>query len=169
MLANNNPAYIILQTMNIFVVSYDPVTAAKELCDKHVVKMIAESAQMLCCAYPDGEAPYKRAYYNHPCTVWARETMGNFDWLTDHALALCSEYTCRYGRIHKSEEVITWCRDNIRKLEFSGWNLTPFPQAMPDEYKDKDCAVTAYRAYYNAEKASFAKWSKSEKPDWFVS
>jgi hypothetical protein len=37
---------------------------------------------------------------------------------------------------------------------------------MPDEYKNK-CSVTAYRSYYNGEKAYFAKWSKRETPSWF--
>ena len=38
--------------MNIFVVDEDPVIAARQLCDKHVVKMILETAQMLmhCCS-----------------------------------------------------------------------------------------------------------------------
>jgi len=34
--------------MNIFYLDKDPVKAAQYSCDKHVVKMILESAQMLC-------------------------------------------------------------------------------------------------------------------------
>ena len=60
--------------MNIFVLDTDPQTAARLMCNKHVVKMILESAQMLCSAFENGEAPYRRAYYNHPCTKWARES-----------------------------------------------------------------------------------------------
>ena len=33
--------------MNVFVLDDDPVVAAQLQCDKHVVKMIVESAQML--------------------------------------------------------------------------------------------------------------------------
>ena len=33
--------------MNIFYVDKDPVIAAQMMCDKHVVKMILETAQML--------------------------------------------------------------------------------------------------------------------------
>ncbi|HAW80963.1 MAG TPA: hypothetical protein DCX27_15355, partial [Balneola sp.] len=94
--------------MNIFVLDKNPNEAARQACDKHVVKMILESAQMLCSVHPEGTAPYKRSFYNHPCTKWVRETDKNYDWLVDHALALCSEYTKRYGKTHKSEEIIQW-------------------------------------------------------------
>ena len=36
--------------MNIFYVDKNPETAAKMMCDKHIIKMILESAQMLCTA-----------------------------------------------------------------------------------------------------------------------
>ena len=45
--------------MNIFVLDEDPVISAQQACDKHVVKMILESAQMIKCSiFPQGEAPY---------------------------------------------------------------------------------------------------------------
>jgi hypothetical protein len=139
--------------MNIFVVNNDPKIAARQLCDKHVVKMILESAQMLCSAFENGEAPYKRSYYNHPCTKWVRESQANYEWLLTHAYGLCEEYFLRYGKIHKlglDQEL----------------GLTPFAQAMPDEYKNDD-VVQAYRNYYNGEKAYFAKWKSQLVPDWF--
>ena len=37
--------------MNIFYLDRDPVIAAQMMCDKHVVKMILESAQMLSTAH----------------------------------------------------------------------------------------------------------------------
>lgn len=152
--------------MNIFVVDSDPKTSAQQLCDKHVVKMILESAQMLCSPFPKGDAPYKRAYYNHPCTLWARESQRNYEWLVDHAYAMCQEYTRRYGKVHKSLAVIEWCGKNCHKLNLPDLDLTPFAQAMPEQYKN-NCAVTAYRSYYNGEKAYFAKWTKRETPNWF--
>ena len=153
--------------MNIFVVHQDPKTSAQQLCDKHVVKMILESAQMLCSAYPNGDAPYKRAFYNHPCTIWARESQENYEWLLDHAYAMCQEYTRRYGKVHKSINAIEWCGKNQAKLELPKKGLTKFAQAMPEEYKNK-CSITAYRSYYNGEKAGFATWKKRETPKWFV-
>ena len=97
--------------MNIFVVDEDPVVAAQQLCDKHVVKMILETAQMLCTVARNHghEAPYKVAHPKHPCTLWVGKSAANWQWLIDHGLAMAAEYTRRYGRKHKSEEVIRWC------------------------------------------------------------
>ena len=153
--------------MNIFAVDKDPKISAQQLCDKHVVKMILESAQMLCSAYPNGDAPYKRAFYNHPCTIWARESQENYEWLLAHAYAMCQEYTRRYGKVHKSIYAIEWCGKNYIKLQLPQKGLTEFAQAMPEQYKNK-CSVTAYRSYYNGEKAGFATWKKRETPKWFV-
>ena len=153
--------------MNIFVLNNDPKIAARQLCDKHVVKMILESAQMLCSAFENGEAPYKRSYYNHPCTKWVRESQVNYEWLLTHAYEMCDEYHNRYGKIHKSLDAIDWCDNNSYKLGLDQeLGLTPFVQAMPDKYKNDD-AVQAYRAYYNGEKSYFAKWSNQLIPDWF--
>ena len=152
--------------MNIFAVHEDPKTSAQQLCDKHVVKMILESAQMLCSAYPNGDAPYKRAFYNHPCTIWARESQENYEWLLNHAYAMCQEYTRRYGKVHKSIHAIEWCGKNQAKLELPRKGLTKFAQAMPEQYKN-DCSIKAYRAYYNGDKARFATWKKRDTPEWF--
>ena len=152
--------------MNIFVVDNDPEIAALQLCDKHVVKMILESAQMLCSAFENGEAPYKRSFYNHPCTKWARESQANYESLLTHAYELCEEYFNRYGKIHKSLDAIDWCDNNYHKLNLPNVGLTTFAQAMPDEYKN-DNAVKAYRDYYNGEKSYFAKWTNQLVPDWF--
>ena len=152
--------------MNIFAVDEDPKTAAQQLCDKHVVKMILESAQMLCSAFPSGDAPYRRAFYNHPCSKWVRESQANYEWLLDHAYAMCQEYTRRYGKVHKSLDTIEWCGKNYYKLNIPDHKLTPYAQAMPEQYKNP-CAVTAYRSYYNGEKAYFAKWTHRSTPEWF--
>ena len=112
--------------MNIFAVDADPKIAAQQLCDKHVVKMILESAQMLCAVFPNGDAPYRRAFYNHPCTKWARESAENYEWLLDHAYAMCQEYTRRYGKVHKSLDAIGWCGSNYHKLNIPRKGLTKF-------------------------------------------
>ena len=153
--------------MNIFAVDKDPKISAQQLCDKHVVKMILESAQMLCSAYPNGDAPYKRAFYNHPCTIWARESQENYEWLLTHAYAMCQEYTRRYGKVHKSIDAIEWCGKNYIKLRLPQKGLTKFAQAMPEQYKNKS-SITAYRSYYNGEKAGFATWKTRKSPEWFV-
>ena len=95
--------------MNIFYLDSRPHVAAKDHCDKHVVKMILESAQMLCTAHRelDGDVPdvfYKSTHKNHPSTIWARSKAGNYRWLYDLFVSLCDEYTYRYGKVHLSDK-----------------------------------------------------------------
>lgn len=151
--------------MNIFVLDEDPSVAATMACDKHVIKMILETAQMLCAAaiVKGYTMPYGATHKHHPCTLWVGQSKANWDWLVEHGLALCSEYTLRYGKVHKSQRVIEFARD--MSIEFDRQKLTPFAQAMPPQYKN-ECAVTAYRAYYMGEKARFATW-KTQAPDWW--
>jgi hypothetical protein len=79
---------------------------------------------------------------------------------------MCQEYTRRYGKVHKSIYAIEWCGKNYHRLNLPKIGLTPFAQAMPEEYKN-DCAIKAYRAYYNGEKAYFATWKTRKTPEWF--
>ena len=150
--------------MNIFVLDENPVVAANYACDKHVVKMILESAQMLCAAHPDGNAPYKRSFYNHPCTKWVRASTENYDWLIEHAMALCAEYTRRYGKVHKTQRVIEWCENNRPELPVGV--LSKWPKCMPD-YCKEESVVGSYRNYYKNEKAKFAKWKDGNVPAWY--
>ena len=145
-------------SMNIFALNLDPQKAAELLIDKHVVKMTLETAQLLSavCNLSAGVqvAPYKTTHKNHPCTLWVLASKQNFNWLVGHGLAIACEYTKRYKKIHKSQAVIEWCRDNAPDLPDIG--LTPFALAMPEEYRCND-ACTAYRAYYIAEKLQLGK------------
>ena len=152
--------------MNIFILENDPAKSAQSQCDKHVVKMVLESAQMLCSNFEKGEAPYRRCHYNHPCTKWVRESKQNYEWLLTHAKALAKEYTHRYKKTHKSEAVIDWCREQYEQLGLPSEGVTAFAQAMPEQYKNP-CAVTAYRNYYKGEKSGFAKWTGRTAPKWF--
>ena len=95
--------------MNIFYLHSDPVKAAKIQYNKHVVKMILESAQMLCTAhhhyaelleYKSDYVPYKKAHYNHPSTIWCRQNVKQYYWLYNHMIALSNEYTKRYSKEH---------------------------------------------------------------------
>ena len=149
--------------MNIFYLDKCPDKAARLQYNKHVVKMILESAQMLCTAhhhYGNGNnVPYKKAHYNHPSTIWVRQNSIHYDWLYDHMIALGDEYTKRYGKTHLS---ITKCKDLVYLPP--GIPTVMFnqpPQCMPDEYKDK-CSIQAYWNYYIGEKHIVANL-KTEK------
>ena len=151
--------------MNIFYLHKDPVEAAKLQYNKHVVKMILESAQMLCTAHheimgDDANVPYKRAHVNHPSTIWARRSAQNYVWLYDHFVALAQEYKKRYGKDHLS---YTKCEPYLRFLP-GGLPYTGFtqpPQAMPDEYKD-ECSLQAYWNYYINDKKHIANPNKEK-------
>ena len=143
--------------MNIFYLDKCPVKAAQVQYNKHVVKMILESAQMLCTAhhcygdkYQVENVPYKQAHLNHPSTVWTRRSKSTYMWLYDHMMALGDEYTKRYGKTHLS---ITKCKDflAIPPKHIQGEDFIQPPQAMPDEYKDP-CSIKAYWNYYIGEK-----------------
>ncbi len=154
--------------MNIFALDNCAIKSATMQHDKHVVKMVLESAQMLCSAFEkEHNPPYKRAYYNHPCTKWARESFGNYTWLLLHALVLSSEYYRRYDKIHASRKVIEWCEENKKNLWFRTKEMTPFAQAMPEEYKNED-SVQAYRDYYIGTKLNGnPKWTNRKTPSIF--
>jgi len=149
--------------MNIFYLHKDPVIAAKVQYNKHVVKMILESAQMLCTAHhhydENTDVPYKKAHYNHPSTIWTRQNKNHYRWLFNHMIALGDEYTARYGKIHLS---ISKCFLPLYRYPV-GMPDSVFkqpPQCMPDEYKD-ECSIKAYWNYYIGEKHVVA--NKDEK------
>jgi len=155
--------------MNIFVLDTDPKTCAVYHNDKHVVKMILETAQLLCGVHHITESPYeipyKLSHKNHPCAIWARDCYENYVWLCDLGMELCAEYTYRYGKRHKSQDIIEWCIVNKPNIPTKG-DITPFALAMPIECKVGD-AVASYREYYKQEKKGFAVWKNRQTPQWF--
>ena len=160
--------------MNIFYFYDSPVKSAEAQPDKMLVKMPLETAQMLCTAhreldgdeYADKVGLYKRAYWNHPCTVWARECNENYSWLYAHFLALGMEYTYRYGKEHAS--IVKLAKPLMQfPKNIKSDKITPVAQAMPDQYKN-DNPIKAYRDYCINEK-HYAKWEKGrDKPKWWV-
>ena len=113
----------------------------------------------------------KPAMLNHPSTIWARETKGNWDYLYEHALSLCEEYTLRYGREHGSYQRILDTPDYPYKNDTSA--LTPVSIAMADIYrlpKEKhswDFVIKSYRHYYLQGKWDFATWKGNRRPEWW--
>ena len=161
--------------MNIFTVHTNPKIAAQMLCDKHVVKMILESAQMLCTAVNEASGlpvtPYKSTHKNHPCTVWVGVSRYNALWLYDHMIALGEEYAYRYStKETKTHATITKMQEcNLLQLisvVLPHTDPTDFPQAMPDQYKVEGDSVAAYRAYYRGEKKELLSYSRRPPPDW---
>ena len=160
--------------MNIFAVNQNPIQAAKELSNKHVIKMISESLTMLSFAFPEGTAAIKNSrsnpHHRHPASIWARQSRENFDWLLTHALALCDEYTLRYKREHIYQEPLLDYCSKADTLYFPTVSLTPFACCFGD-FKgkiDMQNPVAAYQEFYRLDKADFARWPSIEKiPAWW--
>ena len=163
------------KTMNIFYLSASPQEAAEMHNDKHCVKMILESAQMLCTAHRviDGDIKcdtnfmYKEAHKNHPSTKWARENVYQYRWLFDLFESLCDEYTYRYGKLHATDLRL---RETLRTPPNALAGLGEFeepPQCMPDEYKSEN-TIEAYRNYYLGEKSHFSSWKNRPTPTWYT-
>ena len=158
--------------MNIFYLDKNPSIAAEMACDKHVVKMILESAQLLSTAhrvidgdeYADKVGLYKMAHKNHPSTIWTRTSTENYMWLNRYFGALCREYTYRYGKHHASERLLGPLAHVPKGLTYSGF--TDPPQCMPDYCKGED-TVLAYQNYYILEKSKFATYKKRSRPEWW--
>jgi hypothetical protein len=159
--------------MNVFVLHDTPETAAQMLCDKHIVKMTLETAQMLSTAlHRHGvtfAGQYRPTHRNHPCTLWAGETRSNFEWLVRHGLALGREYQIRFhngalGRHHASRHVIYDAGQHAAAVPAGP--RTPFAMAMPAHLRSAD-AVLSYRVYYASGK-DFARWEKGrDQPTWW--
>lgn len=160
--------------MNIFALDNDPSKAAQMHCDKHVVKMVLETAQILSTVHHLYESEwvgevYKPTHKNHPSVKWAAESTGNYRWLALLFKALAVEYTHRYNKPHKS-----W--KNLRRalLRYPDGDkplgpLTPFALAMPDVYKFVSAdPVECYRAYYWHEKRDMLIYTRREEPQWLT-
>ena len=156
--------------MNIFLLDFDVKKCAEYHCDKHVVKMILETAQLLCGVHHttdqlNEEVPYKLSHKNHPCAIWARNSLTNYLYLCELGLELCKEYTYRYNKRHKSQDVIEWCI--MHKPNIPDTGLTELPKAMPIECK-VDSVVESYRNYYMMHKRDFATWKNRSIPEWYI-
>lgn len=161
--------------MNIFFLSMNPMLAAMMMCDKHIVKMILESAQILSMAYcyisknyhhSEQKLVYKmtKTYFNHPATQWLMKSSENFQWLLAHACALVNEHQMRFKpkQFHKSREIIYFIIDQFESIEhmFPQQKFTKPPLMMPEECRISKNTVKSYRYFYRHDKSDFAKWKK---------
>ena len=179
--------------MNIFYLHKKSKECAEQHCDKHVVKMILEYAQLLSTAhrvidgkeYIDASSGrkikrwslpdqcresilYKATHINHPSAVWARQSAENYRWLHSLLVDLCQEYTHRYGKVHKCQQIglVDKLQTVPTKINREAKFTEPTP-AMPDIYKVLGDSIQSYRNYYINEKKTFAKWKKRTVPEWF--
>jgi hypothetical protein len=174
--------------MNIFVTDSNPTVSARVLPDKHIVKMPLESCQMLSIIFSqwyynwgeihklDGEAynTKKGAFRNHPCTQWAAKNIYNTAWLIAHGIALSTEYTHRYGKIHSCNKTLFESKKLFHRK--TGKSITcfsmadNFARAMPEEYKYDDHidTFTAYKMYVASKPWVSTNYLRdpNRKPEW---
>lgn len=181
--------------MNIFFLDEDPRQCAEWMVDKHVVKMILETAQLLSTAhrYIDGlevrlelekngrtrkksvwvldddrnDVLYNCTHINHPSAIWTRESVSNYNWLVDHLFALGDEYTFRYGKKHETIRKLGWMISSPPH-GLREWDWTTPPSAMADEYIVGDDPIENYRNYYKHGKASIHSWKNRRPPPWII-
>lgn len=173
--------------MNIFVLDLDPLVCSRYHCDKHVIKQILESGQLLSTAHRvlDGtsyldptrarkttrykltderELLYSATHVNHPCNLWARASSSNYFWLLDLFKCLLDEYTFRYNKIHASARLIPLLSKKPNQI--SEFGLTSHEICMPGYCKIDNDPVKSYKNYYKLEKLHFVKYTKRERPNW---
>lgn len=176
--------------MNIFYLHPSPRDCASMHHDKHVVKMIIEYAQLLSTAHRmiDGELVmgltktgrkvkryqlpdsrdgilYAATHANHPSAKWTRHSKQNYEWLAEMWYELLLEYTHRYGKRHKTEDLLEELCTAPRNIEDRGFS--PPWRAMPDDAKIEDDSLLSYRNYYVTYKYKMARWTNRKAPVWF--
>jgi len=183
--------------MNIFYLDNDPIQCAHDHVDKHVVKMILEYAQLLSTAHRvlDGvlatrlsksgrkqqhyilsderdQVLYSATHVNHPSAVWCRVNTENYKWLHSLLVALCAEYTYRYGKIHKCQETGLVDALETPPTNISKGNFTQPTPAMPDGAKVENDSIQSYRNYYVMNKGHLWSWkgkiNSRTEPNWIV-
>ena len=160
--------------MNIFYLHTDPSACAAAQCDKHVVKMVLETAQLLCTAHriidgddiADAKNLYKATHRNHPSAVWVRSSQAAYEWTAAHFCALLSEYAARYSKRHACSKLLL-----ALLTPPSGIADEPFtapPQCMPDEYK-LPYDETVYIGIVKGVISDYNEGLDEEKDGWFCS
>ena len=158
--------------MNIFYLDSSPELCAKYHADRHVVKMILESAQILCTVINEKAGyqvtPYKSTHKNHPCTLWAGASMYNALWLVNLTYHLDAEFRRRFNHqvSHKSYQMLVDIKIYTLITNYlPDSTQTPPALAMPDEYRLAD-PVESYRLYYRLDKQHLLTYTKTERPEW---
>lgn len=167
--------------MNLFILDLNPDKIAEYMFDKHLVKIILEAVQMLSTAsrvlqphHEHSPNVYKIAHLNHPVSIWVRESLDNYLWTIRLVEAMHNEWKFRYdvpkSKNHKSYQVAMYLKNNHPlQNDFPKIGLTPFAQAMPNNYKQIEDPILAYRIYYvsDTHKRTIATWRKRNRPVWY--
>jgi len=114
------------------------------------------------------EPGFRPCHIHHPCAKWVRESLDNYLFLARLAIALAEEFKFRYPKkgAHACECHAHWLLHNYPEFMMDG-GLTPFVQAMDDQYKRKD-PIEGYRNYYLTSKKDrgLLTYKSRDPPSW---
>ena len=179
--------------VNIFFTDWDPVVAAKDSCDRYVVKIPVEVAMLLSAIHwrngyvgpvstgmplrlsENGEVlpaigPYANSKVIKSTSetyMWLVKSTGNYEYAIQYGLGLIDEYKKRYGKMHMTEGVLLWLRKHVPNIP-KGPLTTDVGLAMPDEYKNRSDPTASYKMYLFYEKSGILKWKHSDEPEWYA-
>ena len=157
--------------MNIFILHANPRIAAQMAADCHVVKMPIEAFQMLSGQFP-----------GHPCSRWISSNGYAKFWLYEHAIALCEEYTYRFGNTHAIQarlqndfhQLEEWRDRNVVSNQMYEDIVSNAALAMPHWFisLQEPTTVASYRRYYiNKSKTlspSKFRYTGRKPPQWLL-
>lgn len=181
--------------MNIFFLDRDPAICASYHCDKHVVKMATEYAQILSTAVrlkygqpgnlPKGDKsiryqwclPGESAVCRHDiCLVghrgnrfveWAGSSRANFGWLLELMEVILLEYTKVYSREHGAAKYARALHEWYYSPPPLGEVMSDPPLCeMPASYIVPGDPVASYRNYYRFSKIALARYKNRPWPEW---
>lgn len=178
--------------VNIFFTDWNPVTAARDSCDKYIVKIPVEVALLLSAVHwrngytgpvASGEPLILDAQRRPVSAVgpyidsnviksssetykWLVKSTGNYSYAIVYGLELLEEFKKRYGKLHKTEGVLLWLREHVPDIPL-GQLTTDVGLAMPDKYKDRNNPTASYKNYIMSEKYAVVSWKRSKVPDWY--
>ncbi len=183
--------------MNLFFTDWDPEKAASQQCDQYVVKIAVEVALFLSAVHwrngyvgPIGtdeslcfdttasnelflksaSGPYRDSKIvknSSEVYQWVSKSLSNYAWALEYGFGLTAEYTKRYKKIHRTESVLLWLREN--KPDIPDRGLTrDIGLGMPEEFKDRSDPVRSYQDYMICIKAEFLRWNFCSPPKWWL-
>jgi len=162
--------------MNIFALDLNTTKCAEYHCDKHVLKMPTETAQMISFVYYDKKLwntdkpellmKFSKNHSLHPCSLWIKDSLLNFMWSCELGIKLVEEYRFRYDSVkhNRCYDIFKFGLNN--PPDFDKWSMTDFALAMPNEFKTEKSSILSYRNFYTHDKCHLHNWKKRNVPNW---
>jgi hypothetical protein len=164
--------------VNFFYLDKDPIQCAKYYCNKHILKIPIEIAQILSKIHHELETgvDYCKIYKNSQVVkntlgpyCWIKQSYDNYIWTSKLGLALINEYKIRYNKdTHKSEPILKYLANNPPKLpkigitRFIGTNKYDMFQYISND------PIICGRYNYVEMKCKNDKWNIHGPPNWYI-